>query len=124
MITLGSILTETDSLLPNAYPDEQKINWLSVLDGKIFWEIIQTHEGGAESFSGYNALTDRNTELLVQEPYGRDLYVFYLQACVCRENAEFGKYNQFITMYNNAFSEMAADYSRNHMPLGRSDFIF
>ena len=39
------IIERVDLLEPNDYSPEQKLHWLSSLDGKIFREVIKTHEG-------------------------------------------------------------------------------
>ena len=51
-MTGQEIIERTDELCPNDYSEEQKLHWLSSLDGQIFHEVIQTHEGAEiESFA-------------------------------------------------------------------------
>ena len=38
------IIERLDLLEPNDYSPEQKLRWLNTLDGKIYREVIQTHE--------------------------------------------------------------------------------
>lgn len=54
MKTIKAIIDYVDSVKPNQYTKEQKIEWLSEIDYQIFNEIILTHahEEGA-SFDGY-----------------------------------------------------------------------
>ena len=39
------IIERVDNMEPNDYSPEQKLHWLSTLDGKLYREIIRTHEG-------------------------------------------------------------------------------
>ena len=39
-------INKIDALKPNTYSPDEKIWWLSELDGMIKKEIIDTHEGG------------------------------------------------------------------------------
>lgn len=105
-----------DALVPNSYTQEDKIRWLSNLDGTIKKNIIDKHVGGeAVTFEGYNAETPLDTELLVPAPYDV-VYSYWLQAQIDYWNQELSKYNNSITMYNTAYSEFERWYIRNHMP--------
>ena len=42
---IDEIIARVDSLEPNQYDKETKLSWISQLDGKIFAEIILTHDG-------------------------------------------------------------------------------
>lgn len=43
-MTIQDALTVADTMRPNRIDDEQKIMWLSQLDGKVWNETISTHE--------------------------------------------------------------------------------
>ena len=105
-----------DALVPNSYTQEDKIRWLSNLDGTIKKNIIDKHDGGEEvTFEGYTAETPLEKELLVPAPYDV-VYGYWLQAQIDYWNQELSKYNNSITMYNTAYSEFERWYIRNHMP--------
>jgi hypothetical protein len=107
-----------DRLKPNQYPGPLKVKWLSNLDGQIFREVVMTHEDAAiDSFEGYDHNTSVDTELLVDDPFCHDIYNYYLQAQIDKENGEILKYNQSITMYNSAFLAYQNWYNVNHMPI-------
>lgn len=117
-MTVAEIIRRVDELEPNQYEDEQKLRWLSLLDGQIFEEVIRTHENPIrESFTAYSSDSD---ELLVPFPYGEEVYSWYLQAMIAAENAETGKYSQMMTMFNGVFSQFEAWYNRTHMPISGS----
>ena len=111
-------ISRVDALKPNQYPPEDKVYWLSKLDGQIYEEIIKKHENSPiAEFTGYDNETDINTqELLVPAPYD-DLYPLWLEARIDYSNAEYGKYNNSITMFNVAYSNFANYYNRTHMPI-------
>ena len=77
-----------------------------------------THEGydPKEEFAGYDGL-DETIELLVHYPYDEDIYSYFLQAMMNKENGEIVKYNQSITLYNAAMQKYKAWYNRTHTPL-------
>lgn len=118
-MTLMSAMNRIDNLKPNSYSQEEKIKWLSALDGTIKAEIIDTHEGGEDIvFSGYNENTVLTTELLAPHPYD-ELYICWLEAQIDYANGEYGKYNNSMAMYNTAYNAFLNYYNRNHMPKGK-----
>ena len=118
-MTLIEAINRADALFPNSYKEAEKVYWLSTLDGIIKTEIIDTHEGyeGVE-FSGYNENTPLNTKLLVPAPYD-EIYIRYLEMQINYTNGEFGRYNNSVLMYEEAFNAFKQYYNRTHMPLGR-----
>lgn len=117
-MTIAEAINRVDALKPNQYPLEDKVYWLSQLDGQIYEEIIKTHEDSPiTEFTGYNNETDTTAqELLVPAPYN-DIYPLWLEARIDYSNAEYGKYNNSITMFNVAYSNYASYYNRTHMPV-------
>ena len=105
------IIDRLDLMEPNQYTPWQKIQWLSVLDGKVYEEVIRPHEAEPAGFAPYQ--TGRE-ELLIPFPYGEDIYYYYLQAMIAAENSETQRYNKRMTMFNNAYTEYLNWYSRNH----------
>jgi hypothetical protein len=118
-MTIIEAINCNDSLKPNNYTQEDKIKWLSTLDGIIKREIIDTHEGAdAVVFNGYTEETPLDTELLVLAPYD-DIYIKWLEVQIDYANAEYGKYANSMMMYNTAYATYANWYNRNHMPKGK-----
>ena len=111
-------IQKVDSLKPNNYSQEDKIKWLSTLDGIIKKEIIDTHEGADKvEFNGYD-ISSLETELLVPAPYD-DIYIKWLEAQINYNIGEIGKYNNSMTMYNSAYSTYERYYNRTNMPIGK-----
>lgn len=117
-------INRLNSIKHNTYTEEEKVAWLSQLDGFVKHEIIDTHMGGGEvAFSGYDSRTDMETELLVPAPYD-SVYVRWLEAQVDYANGEFDKYSASILLYNTDFEAYASYYNRTHMPKGGRRFSF
>lgn len=117
-MTLIEAITRIDTLKPNTYTQQEKIKWLSTLDGLIKNEIIDTHEGGENiSFAGYDENTNIATELLVPAPYD-DIYIRWLETRIDYTNGEYTRYNNGVSAYNDAYSEFSKYYNRTHMPKG------
>ena len=124
-MTIAEAISLVDKLKPNQYTEVMKKSWLSKLDGLVFKEVFQTHEDNpVESFEGYEE-AGMETELLIPYPYDEDIYNYFLQASMDKENGETAKYNQSITLYNNAFLTFQNYYNRTHKPISSGTrFIF
>lgn len=122
-MTIIEAINRIDLLKPNNYTQEEKIGWLSTLDGIVKKEIIDTHEGSAASFNGYDVDTALDTELLVPAPYD-DIYIKWLEAQIDYNNGDTNKYTNSMTMYNSAYSAFERYYNRTHMPIGRKFKFF
>lgn len=115
-MTISEAIGKLDQLRHNTYTLEDKVGWLSRLDGMVKLQIIDTHEGGcAEPFKGYDESTDPNTVLLVPEPFD-DLYLRWMEAQIDYHNGENNRFNASILMFQSAWDSYAAHYNRTHMP--------
>lgn len=118
-MTIMEAIYRADTQKPNVCSQEEKIRWLSALDGLVKKEIIDTHEGGEDVvFNGYNNLTDLNTVLLIPAPYD-EVYIHWLEMHVDYANAEFGKYNNSRSLYNTAYLAYEKYYNRTHKPISK-----
>lgn len=123
-MTIIEAISKTDSLKPNGYSQSEKIGWLSIVDGMIKNNIIDTHEGGEDViFNGYNDDTPIDTELIVKAPYD-ELYLSWLSSKVDFYNQEIAKYNNNIIRYNDTLTAYANYYNRTHMPKGKKIKVF
>ncbi len=116
-VTLEEVLEGIDSLKPNSFSREEKVGWLSALDGQIFREIIAVHEGAVAPSLPYDP-NRGNCRLLVSEPYGRELYLAFLENTMDHYNGDTLRFNnsleRFAALYNNFFRR----YHSDHLPLG------
>ena len=123
-MTIFEAISRIDAVKPNSYSQNEKVNWLSTLDGIIKTEIVDTHEGSEEvTFNGYNVDTALTTELLVPAPYD-EVYLFWLESKIDYWNGEMGKYNNSVLMYNTAYSAYEKFYNRTHMPIAKKFKLF
>lgn len=67
-------------------------------------------------FPGYNAETDRGTQLLIREPY-TDVYLFWLLSRIDLINQEIDIYSNDSRMYNNALDQYYKYYNRTYYPV-------
>lgn len=105
------IIDRVDLMEPNQYSPEQKLKWLSILDGKVYEEIIRPREAEPQGFDEYATGAE---ELLVPFPYDYDVYYYYLQAMIAIENSETQRANKRMQLFNNAYTEYVNWYCRNH----------
>ena len=118
-MTVMEAIGHVDAVKPNGYSQNEKLRWLSVLDGTVKAEIIDTHEGAENViFAPYGEHTDFLQELLVPAPYD-EVYIRWLEAQIDYASGEYGKYNNSIAMYNTAYTAYANHYNRTYMPKGK-----
>ncbi len=118
-MTIMGAINHVDAVKPNVYGQVEKIKWLSMLDGRVKTEIIDTHEGAENvTFKGYDDTTALTQELLIPHPYD-EVYIRWLEAQIDYANGEYGKYNNSITMYNTALSAFERYYNRTHKPISK-----
>lgn len=115
-MTIHDVIAKVDELMPNQYSTEQKIAWLSTLDGKITQDIILTHEGFWASYYPPEGYETDDEDLVVPPPYAEDLYCYYLESRIAEQNNEIAKYGQFSTLFNTAYTDYANWYNRTHKP--------
>lgn len=120
-MTINEAINRIDSIKPNSFTQSEKIRWLSTLDGVVKKEIIDTHEGG-RSFKEYTE-DDLNTELLIPAPYD-EVYIRWLESRIDYSDAEYGRYNNSLTAFNDAYSAYEKYYNRTNMPVQRGKFKF
>ncbi len=121
-MTIAEAITMADTLRPNQYTDDMKIGWLSKLDGMVHTQILARHLPAPEDFSGYGADTDMTGELLVPYPFDEDVYNYFLQSQIDKENGEIPRYNQSVTLFNSALEQFGREYHRCHTPVSAGRF--
>ena len=118
-MTISQAIERIDGLVHNTYSQEEKVQWLSMVDVSVMEQLINTHEDPpVTSFAGYDPGAPLDTVLLVTEPYS-ELYIHWLEAKIHYYNGEYGRYNQAMAMYNAAFTAYESHYNRTHMPKGQ-----
>jgi hypothetical protein len=116
-MTIIEAINRIDSLKHNTFRQEEKIRWLSQVDGQVYADVIATHEGGI-SFQPYDDRTSLEQMLLVPEPYD-ELYLHYLEAQMAYYQDEADVYNRAMSMYQALLTAFTNHYNRTHMPLAQ-----
>ena len=117
-------INRIDSLKHNTYSQSDKVAWLSELDWDVKRNIIDGHEGDEDViFTGYDDLTDLQTELLMPAPYDK-AYLLWLEAQIDYYNGEYDKYNNARDMFYEAYEGFKNYYNRTHMPKGKKFKFF
>jgi hypothetical protein len=120
-MTVGEIIAEVDDLKPNTFDVAMKIRWLSQLDGKVYNDVICTHE--ADEKTKYHGHEEVSEELLVRDPY-TDIYRYYLYAMMDYSNEETERYQNSMLMFNNAYQAFCNYYNRTHKPKAKPLVLF
>lgn len=122
-MTLREAIDKADHYKPNQYRDDDKIVWLSILDKRIFNDVLMEHEPvPCVEFAGYTA-ANIDDELIAPFPYD-DLYVDYLKMKYDEENEDTQRYNNSAIMFNNSIDNFTKYYNKTHKPLARAKFSF
>ena len=124
-MTIDTILAEVDEINPNTYDEQIKLGWLSKLDGRVFNDVILTHEHDKvldddnnlvePTFTGYEEVSEE-TELIIPDTYS-DVYRDYLMAMIAYANGESDRYANSMIMFNSNYQQYLNWYNRNHKPL-------
>lgn len=117
-MTVGQAIKIVDMLKPgNSFSEKEKIRWLSDLDGLIKKETIDNHEGSENiKFNGYND-SDTDTVLIAKEPYS-DIYTHWLIAMIDLYSGELTRYDNDVSLFNEAKRRYVDYYNRTHAPKG------
>lgn len=123
-MTITEAITQADAKHRNSIPEDTKVLWLSELDGRVYNDLISTHEGGeAVKQPEYTANTVRETELLIVHPYDK-VYPLWIEAQTYFALGETERYLNTYSLFNAAYMEFARWYHRTHKPHGRKLKIF
>lgn len=118
-MTLIEAINSIDEFKPNGYTQENKISWLSDLDGMIKKTVIDTHFYNDDEeeieFDGYDEDTPHDTELIVKFPF-ESIYLYWLEAKIDYYNGEIARYNNSILMFSDMFNQWKNDYNASHSP--------
>ncbi len=112
-MTADTAIERFDALFPNALPYGEKLNMLSVLDGRIYSEILSRYDGAQPEFIGYSEGIPGNAVLLVRYPFD-EIYIKYLAAETDIINGDTARYENSRNAFNNLYEEFAAAYNRTH----------
>lgn len=107
-MTPNKVIEKVDRLKPNAYTEEDKLEWINELDGMVQRLVFQE-----DNVTQYIYPNDMEKELLIPAPFD-DAYTLFLEAKIDYYNREYSNYNNSAMMFESQFSEYKKDYIRNH----------
>lgn len=113
---IDDIINAVDKIKANEYDESTKIDWISNLDAKIHDEIMLVYNEGETRFVPYTSVNDK---VIANERF-KQMYVLWLMAQIDFHNAEAGRYENEMIMFNNEYSSFERQYIRNHKarPIG------
>lgn len=116
-MTLAEVLERIDRERPGESTEEEKLRWLSQVDGQWYREMVRTHEGAEETtFAPYTTDGDKSAALLIAPPYD-EVYIHFLYMQTDQRLGEIDRYNNDAALYNQGMLEARQAYNREHMPL-------
>ena len=121
-MTINEAITRLDLQKQNTCTRQEKLNWLSELDGLIRAQILDTHEGKTEVHLPYEDPVADTATLLVLPPYD-GLYLWWLEAKVDYQNGEFIRFNNAMELFQAGLRDFAAQYHRDHKSRGGTKFF-
>ena len=146
-MTVQECIDKVDSLNPNQYSIELKVDWLSRLDSQIYTDIILTHEPKFPpvppipffefskspidkktfpprpvhpDFEPYS-VNDMTKQLIVWFPFD-ELYIMYLNMKIDEANKETAQYNNSATLFNAYYNNFAAHFNKEFKPINRARY--
>lgn len=133
-MTIRECIDRVNASKPNTFSDEEKVCWLSYIDGILLDETVLSHDDDwpMKTLDVATATTikpvvepkthdthykpdETNTMLLAPYPHD-ELYIAYLKMKIDEENGETTRYNNSAAMFNSLYSDYVKWYNRNHMP--------
>ena len=118
-MTIIGAINLVDGIKPNGYGVEEKVRWLSALDGTVKSELHDRYMNGVqEEFFGYGEHTPLTQELLAAHPYD-EIYIRWLEAQIDYASGEYEKYNNSISLFNAVYAAYEKYYHRTHTPKGK-----
>ena len=111
-MTIYEAITASQDLTGAIIDDSTMVRWLSDVDGKLTVDFFKEYNWEAYTDSD-KGTAESSKELIVPHPWD-ELYVFYLEAMTYYTNGEYDRYNNAMTMFNNALTEYKKYYRRTH----------
>lgn len=121
-MTIAEAIAQADELRPNAYSEHQKTVWLRRCEAMILKTVLGILEPTEADSPILGSTPDRSAALTVPEPWC-ELYVHWLEAQGHYANGEYDRYNNAITMFNDALGGYRGEVARKTTS-GKSRFLF
>lgn len=103
-MTIEQAIQQLDEQTHNTCTREQKLRWLSTLDGMVYTRLL----GSSGGFPSYTTATPTNLRLLASTPYDR-IYLYWMEAQIHYLQAEYDRYNNATALFQQVWQRYA-DY--------------
>lgn len=124
-MTIKRLLDRVDEMRANDWSLEIKMSWLSEIEHQVKIEVFDTHvmpQADAEraaAFNGYDENTNKDTVLLVPEPFSA-LYQYYLEAQIARADGESSQQKDATTLFDNMYLTYRRYVNRMCAPINKT----
>lgn len=117
-IKAADLIAEVDHSKNNDYDSEDKLRWIQDVEDRIIQEIINTHDNPD------NLEAQKVTEeyFLIASGAYADVYRYYLKAQIDKDNEEYDRYNNNMTLYNGAYEMFKLMWHNTHIPVSKGNF--
>ena len=102
-MTAGQVLTQVDSLLPNAYTREEKLRWLLQAEGTLIREVLRP----VDRETSVPEKLEESTVLVAGTPYD-GLYDLYVQAQIHYADGDMARCSNALALWNRGVEAMQA----------------
>lgn len=102
-MTISKVIQYVDTNKPNAFSNEDKVNWLSELDAEIAGNIMHMSNADLQNFQ-YDAEDDMDSELLITFPHDK-IYPQFLMARIDEMNGEYNRFANSSVLYNASYND-------------------
>lgn len=106
-MTAGQVLTQVDSLLPNAYTREEKLRWLLQAEGTLIREVLRP----VDRETSVPEKLEESTVLVAETPYD-GLYDLYVQAQIHYADGDMAHWNNAMALWNRGVEALQAETLR------------
>lgn len=109
-MTPNKAIERVNSVSVDVYSDENKLQWISELDGMVRRTVFQETE-----YEPYKYPEDMDKELLVPAPFD-GVYETYIMTKVAFHNQEWKKYNNMAVTFHSTLDDYRKAYIRENRP--------
>ena len=119
-MTALEAIHELDSLKPNTFSQEQKLQWLDRLDSFLYETVLKRY-GDLKAAAPVPGNPDR--ELLMEAPFDEG-YLHWMESKIHYFNEEIDRYNAAVRMFQSVFEDFQRHVNRIHSPENPGVFRF
>lgn len=122
-MTIDQAIKTVDKLRPSGVSPIIMRTWLSQLDGRIKEELYRGYRGLCDiPFDGYTDETPGNTQLLAPEAYSM-IYIYWINYNVDYSYGEGERALADLTLFNNAWRELAGYVAKKYRSVRSNHFV-